>query len=163
MNTATTQAKGLQKLTPELKAFLAESRNKPENLVRVLRRVQQGLGYIPREAAFAVADLLAVPLAQIYDVITFYNFFKLKKQGRNQIRICMGTACSLKGGEAIIHEIESVLGVGVNTVTPDGEFSFEAVRCIGCCGLAPMMVINGKVYSKVKTDRLQGVIAKFRK
>jgi NADH-quinone oxidoreductase subunit E len=75
----------------------------------------------------------------------------------------MGTACYLKGGEDIIHEIEGILGVGLNTVTPDGEFSVEAVRCLGCCGLAPVMVINGEVYGKVKTDDLQGIVAKIRK
>jgi NADH-quinone oxidoreductase subunit E len=163
VSTAPTQAEGLQKLTPELKAFIAEWKNKPGNLIMVLHRVQQGFGYIPREVAFEVADLLDVPLAKIYGVITFYNFFKLKKPGRNQIQVCMGTACYLKGGEDIIHEIEGILGVGLNTVTPDGEFSVEAVRCLGCCGLAPVMVINGEVYGKVKTDDLQGIVAKIRK
>ena len=74
----------------------------------------------------------------------------------------MGTACYLKGGEDIIKELEAILGVGVNTVTPDGEFSIEAVRCLGCCGLAPVMVINGEVFGKVKTEKLQGILAKFR-
>ena len=163
MSTATTQAAGIQKLTPELKAFIAEWTNKPGHLIMVLHRVQQSFGYIPREVAFEVADALDVPLAKIYGVITFYNFFKLKKPGRNQIQVCMGTACYLKGGEDLIHEVEGILGVGLNTVTPDGEFSTEAVRCLGCCGLAPVMVINGEVYGKVKTEDLQGIIAKIRK
>ena len=163
MSTATKPAEGLQKLTPELKAFVAEWKSKPGNLIMVLHRVQQTFGYIPREVAFEVADLLDVPLAKIYGVVTFYNFFKLKKPGRNQIQVCMGTACYLKGGEDIIQEIQGILGVGLNTVTPDGEFSVEAVRCLGCCGLAPVMVINGEVYGKVKTEDLPGVIAKFRK
>ncbi|HNX36555.1 MAG TPA: NAD(P)H-dependent oxidoreductase subunit E [Kiritimatiellia bacterium] len=163
MSTAPTPAAGIQKLTPELKAFIADWKSKPGNLIMVLHRVQQSFGYIPREVAFEVADLLDVPLAKIYGVITFYNFFKLKKPGRNQIQVCMGTACYLKGGEDIIHEIEGILGVGLNTVTPDGEFSVEAVRCLGCCGLAPVMVINGEVYGKVKTETLQGIIAKIRK
>jgi len=163
VSTAPTPAAGVQKLTPELKAFIAEWKNKPGNLIMVLHRVQQHYGYIPREVAFEVADMLNVPLAKIYGVITFYNFFKLKKPGRNQIQVCLGTACYLKGGEDIIQEIEGILGVGLNTVTPDGEFSIEAVRCMGCCGLAPVMVVNGEVYGKVKTEDLQGVIAKIRK
>ena len=163
MSTATKQAEGLQKLTPELKAFIEEWKSKPGNLIMVLHRVQQTFGYIPREVAFEVADLLDVPLAKIYGVITFYNFFKLKKPGRNQIQICLGTACYLKGGEDIIHEMEGILGVGLNTVTPDGEFSVEAVRCLGCCGLAPVMVINGEVHGKVQTKDLHGIIAKIRK
>ncbi len=163
MSTATKPAESLQKLTPELKAFIAEWKSKPGNLIMVLHRVQQTFGYVPREVAFEVADLLDVPLAKIYGVITFYNFFKLKKPGRNQIQVCMGTACYLKGGEDIIQELQGILGVGLNTVTPDGEFSVEAVRCLGCCGLAPVMVINGEVFGKVQTKDLQGVIAKFRK
>ena len=150
-------------LTPELKNFILSWKDQPGNLIMVLHRVQQELGYIPREAAFEVAALLDVPLARIYGVITFYNFFKLKKPGRNQIQVCMGTACYLKGGEDLIHELEGILGVGLNTVTPDGEFSVEAVRCLGCCGLAPVMVINGEVYGKVKTEDLQGIVAKIRK
>jgi len=163
VSTATTQADGLQKLTPDLKAFIAEWKDKPGNLIMVLHRVQQTYNYIPREVAFEVADLLDVPLAKIYGVITFYNFFKLKKPGRNQIQVCMGTACYLKGGEDIIQELEGILGVGLNTVTPDGEFSVEAVRCLRCCGLAPVMVITGEVHGKVQTKDLQRTIAKIQK
>ena len=163
MSTAAKPAEGLQSLTPELKAFIAEWKSKPGNLIMVLHRVQQAFGYIPREVAFEVSDLLGVPLAKIYGVVTFYNFFKLKKPGRNQIQVCMGTACYLKGGEDIIKELEGILGVGLNTVTPDGEFSVEAVLCLGCCGLAPVMVANGEVFGKVQTKDLQGIVARFRK
>jgi NADH-quinone oxidoreductase subunit E len=143
--------------------FIAEWKDKPGNLIMVLHRVQQEFGYIPRKIAFEVADMLEVPLAKIYGVITFYNFFKLKKPGRNQVQVCMGTACYLKGGEDLILELEGILGVGLNTVTPDGEFSVEAVRCIGCCGLAPVMVINGEVFGKVEKQSLHGIIANIRK
>ena len=159
----TNTEQGQKTLTPELKAFISEWKSKPGNLIMVLHRVQQAFGYIPREVAFEVADALEVPLAKIYGVITFYNFFKLKKPGRNQIQVCMGTACYLKGGEDIVKELEGILGVGLNTVTPDGEFSVEAVRCLGCCGLAPVMVINGEVFGKVLTKDLQGIVARFRK
>ena len=162
MSKATKTAEGL-KLTPELKAFIAEWKSKPGNLIMVLHRVQQTFGYIPREVAFEVSDALNVPLAKIYGVVTFYNFFKLKKPGRNQIQVCMGTACYLKGGEDIVRELEGILGVGLNTATPDGEFSVEAVRCIGCCGLAPVMTVNGEVFGKVLTKDLQGIVARFRK
>ncbi len=163
MKTADKPTESPQKLTPEIKTFITEWKNKPGNLIMVLHRVQQTFGYIPREVAFEVADMLDMPLAKIYGVITFYNFFKLKKPGRNKIQVCMGTACYLKGGEDIIEEIEGILGVGLNTVTPDGEFSVEAVRCLGCCGLAPVMMINGEVFGKVKTEDLQSIIAKIRK
>jgi len=150
------------KLTPELRAFVLEWKSKPGNLIMVLHRVQQTFGYVPREVAFEVADLLDVPLAKIYGVITFYNFFKLKKPGKNLIQVCMGTACYLKGGDDLIKELEGILGVGLNTITPDGEFSSEAVRCLGCCGLAPVMVINGEVYGKVETKDLRAIINQIR-
>lgn len=162
MSNAAKSAPGLQTLTPELKAFIAEWKTKPGNLIMVLHRVQQTFGYIPREVAFEVADLLNEPLAKIYGVITFYNFFKMKKPGRNNIQVCMGTACYLKGGEDIIKELEGILGVGLNTVTPDGEFSVEAVRCLGCCGLAPVLVVNGEVFGKVQTKDLQGLVQMIR-
>lgn len=150
-------------LTAELKTFIAEWKSKPGNLIMVLHRVQECFGYIPRKVAFEVADLLNVPLARIYGVITFYNFFKLTQPGRNRIQVCMGTACYLRGGEDVILEIEEMLGVGLNTVTPDGEFSIEAVRCLGCCGLAPVLVINGQVYGKVLMKDLPSILAQYKK
>ena len=150
-------------VTPELAAFIREWKDKPGNLIMVLHRIQQTYGFVPREIGFDIAALLDVPLAKIYGVITFYNFFKTEKTGRNVIQVCMGTACYLRGGEDIILEVEEMLGVGLNTVTPDGEFSIEAVRCLGCCGLAPVMVINGTVYGKVQLKDLPGILAQYRK
>lgn len=152
----------LKTLTPELRAFIAEWKPRPGNLIMVLHRIQQTYGYMPREVILELADLLEVPLAKIYGVITFYNFFKLKQPGRNLIQVCLGTACYLKGGDDIMKALEQELGVGVNTVTPDGEFSTEAVRCLGCCGLAPVIVINGEVFGKVTKAALPGILDKFR-
>lgn len=149
-------------LTLELRAFIEEWKPKPGNLIMVLHRVQQTYGYMPREIVLELAELLGVPLAKIYGVITFYNFFKLKQPGRNLIQVCLGTACYLKGGDDIMKALEQELGVGVNTVTPDGEFSTEAVRCLGCCGLAPVIVINGEVFGKVTKAALPGILDKFR-
>ena len=163
MSSVKTEAAASHRLTPELKTFIAEWKSKPGNLIMVLHQVQERFGYIPRRAAFEVADLLGVPLARIYGVITFYNFFKLNRPGRNRIQVCMGTACYLSGGEDVILEIEEMLGVGLNTVTPDGEFSIEAVRCLGCCGLAPVLMINGVVHGKVRMEELPGILARYRK
>ncbi len=142
--------------------FIDEWREKPGNLIMVLHRVQEEYGYIPREVALALAGEMEVPLAKIYGVITFYHFFKLQKPGRNKISVCMGTACYLKGGEDLIDELENLLGIGVNAVTDDGEFSIEAVRCVGCCGLAPVITINGEVYGKLTKAQLPEVLAKHR-
>ncbi len=151
-----------KKLTAELIGFIHEWKNKQGNLIMVLHRVQEHFGYIPREIAFEVADLLETPVAKIYGVITFYHLFRLTEPGRNQIAVCMGTACYLKGGEDLILELERQLGVGINTVTPDGEFSVEAVRCIGCCGLAPVMTVNGEVFGNVKIAQLKKILDQVR-
>ena len=148
-------------LTPEIHAFIDEWRDKPGNLIMVLHRVQEEFGYIPREAAFEVAEALGIPVAKIYGVVTFYHFFKLDRPGRNRIAVCMGTACYLKGGQELIDECERILGVGLNTVTEDGEFSVEAVRCIGCCGLAPVITVNGEVFGEVDAKQMGKIIDRF--
>jgi len=148
-------------LTPEIEAFIEKWRGKPGNLIMVLHQVQEEFDYIPRNAAFEVAAALDIPVAKIYGVITFYHFFKLSKPGKNQIAVCMGTACYLNGGQDLIDECERILGVGLNTVTEDGEFSVEAVRCIGCCGLAPVLTVNGEVFGDVDTKQMGKIIDQF--
>ena len=153
----------IETMTPELKAFIEEWKDKPGNLIMVLHQVQQTYGYIPRSIAIEVSSLLDVPLAKIYGVVTFYNFFKLQKAGKYIIQVCLGTACYLRGGDDLIKEFERQLGVGVNATTPDGLFSVEAVRCLGCCGLAPVVVVNGEVYGKLGKGDVAGIIEKYRK
>ena len=146
----------------ELMTFIDEWKNKKGNLVMVLHKVQEEFGYIPRKAAIEVSHLLDTPLAKIYGVMTFYNFFKLEKPGKYNIQICTGTACYLKGGIDLIEELEILLGISVNNVSDDGLFSIESVRCIGCCGLAPVLLIDGEVYGKLDKDQLPEIIAKFK-
>jgi len=124
--------------------------------------VQQEQGYISREAADQVSALLDVPLATIWGVVSFYHFFKLTKPGKHNIQVCLGTACYLKGAQPIIDEIDKQLTLPVGSVTADGNFSLEAVRCVGCCGLAPVMTVGGEVFGKVTKDQISGIIAKFR-
>ena len=155
------QAETKTELSPALLAFIREWKDKPGNLIMVLHRVQQEYRYVPRDVAFQVAELLDVPLAKIYGVITFYHLFKLKQPGRHVIAVCMGTACYLKGGEDLIRELETLIGAGVNTVSPDGEFSVEVVRCLGCCGLAPVLTIDGEVFGNLTKAQLPDVLAKY--
>ena len=157
------KAETVETLTPELKAFVAEWKDKPGNLIMVLHKVQQTYGYIPRSIAIEISEMLDVPLAKIYGVVTFYNFFKLQKAGKYIAQVCLGTACYLRGGDDLIKEFEKQLGVGVNATTADGLFSVEAVRCLGCCGLAPVVVVNGEVYGKLKKEDVAGIIEKYRK
>ena len=152
-----------EKMTPELKAFIEEWKGKPGNLIMVLHKVQQTYGYIPREIAIETAELLDVPLAKIYGVVTFYNFFKLQKAGKYIVQVCLGTACYLRGGDDLLKEFESQLGVGLNATTADGLFSVEAVRCLGCSGLAPVCVVNGNVHGKLEKKDVAGIIEQYRK
>lgn len=149
-------------LSPEILSFVDSWRDKPGNLIMILHKVQEDYGYVPRSIALELAKELDVPLARIYGVITFYHFFKLEKPGRNRISVCMGTACYLKGSSDLIQELEDLLGIGVNEVTDDREFSIEAVRCVGCCGLSPAIVINDEVHGKVVKGELPEILAKHR-
>ena len=157
----TEEKTSLLPMPADLIAFIEQWKSKPGNLIMILHKVQEHYRFIPREVALEVSRMIDVPLAKIYGVITFYHFFALKKPGKNKISVCLGTACYLKGSNDIILELEQLLGVGLNTPTSDGLFSVEAVRCIGCCGLAPVMSINGKVYGSVKKDTLADVIAEW--
>ncbi len=147
-------------LTDELIAFIEEWKEKPGNLIMILHRIQEEYDYVPRSIANEVAKLLDVPLAKIYGVITFYHFFKLKKPGEHNIQVCMGTACYLKGAEDLIGELENLLNIGVGQTTTDGRFSVEAVRCVGCCGLAPVSMVRDEVFGKLTPETLPEVLAK---
>ena len=148
-------------ITPELHAFIKQWKDKPGNLIMILHKVQEMYKYIPRDIALSVSRELDIPLAKIYGVMTFYHFFKLEKPGKYTISVCMGTACYLKGGEDIIKELEMLLGTGVNSTSEDGKFSIEAVRCVGCCGLAPVMTINGEVYGSLTREKIPAILAKY--
>jgi NADH-quinone oxidoreductase subunit E len=154
-------ADALLPMPQDLTDFINEWKVKPGNLIMVLHKVQEHYGYIPHEVAVEVSKMLETPLAKIYGVATFYHFFSLKKPGKNRIAVCMGTACYLKGAQDLLDEIDAIIGCKSGEVTPDGKFSVDAVRCIGCCGLAPVMTINGKVYGCVTTKQIAEIISPY--
>ena len=153
----------IEQMTPQIREFIEQWKSKPGNLIMVLHQVQQTYGYIPRNIAVEISELLSVPLAKIYGVVTFYNFFKLQKAGKYKIQVCLGTACYIRGGDDLLKELEKVLGIGLNATTPDGMFSIEAVRCLGCCGLAPVIVINGNVHGRLTAKDVAGIVEQYRK
>ena len=153
----------VEKMTPEISAFIEEWKSKPGNLIMVLHQVQQTYGYIPRNIAIEISERLSVPLAKIYGVVTFYNFFKLEKAGKYKIQVCLGTACYIRGGDDLLKALEKELGIGLNSTTPDGMFSIEAVRCLGCCGLAPVIVVNGNVHGRLTAKDVPAIIEQYRK
>lgn len=146
----------------ELNAFIDEWKGKPGNLIMILHQVQEEQGFISREAADEVAARTGIPLARVYGTMSFYHFFKTVKPGKNRISVCLGTACYLKGAQDLIDESRSLLGLKDDEITTsDGLFSVEPVRCIGCCGLAPVLSVNGDVYGKLTRDQIHEVIGKY--
>lgn len=145
----------------DLITFITEWKSKPGNLIMVLHKVQEYYGYIPHDVAVEVAHMLETPLAKIYGVATFYHLFSLKKPGKYRVAVCMGTACYLKGAQDLLDELDSILSCKPGEVTVDKRFSVDAVRCIGCCGLAPVMTVDGKVYGNVTVDKIAEMIAPF--
>jgi len=144
-------------------SFIKDWKDKPGNLIMILHHVQEEQGYISKDAAMEVAERIGVPPARVFGVISFYHFFKTQKPGKNQISVCIGTACYLKGGQDMLDEIHSELNLGEKDIlTSDGLFSVEPVRCIGCCGLAPVMSINGDVYGKLTKNQIAGILAKYK-
>lgn len=151
------------KLSNQLVEHINNWKDKPGNLIMVLHKVQEEYGYIPLDVAVKIAKELNVHLAKIYGVITFYHFFKIEKPGKHKLSVCMGTACYLKGADKICFELQELLGIEVGETTEDGNFSLETVRCIGCCGLAPVMMIDNDVYGNLKKEDLPDILAKYAK
>ncbi len=131
------------------------------NLIMILHEIQNRYGYVPRDISFELSRILNIPLAQIYEVITFYNYFKLEPPGKHTISVCMGTACYLKGTPQILQELKNILHISEGQTTGDNLFHLQVVRCLGCCGLAPVMMIDDKVYGKVKKEDVMEIISRY--
>lgn len=132
-------------------------------LIMALHDVQGAFGYVPWEGAMVVAEELGIPVAQIYGVLTFYNYFKLKAPGKVIISACDGTACHIKGSASVLEALQKELGISAGQTTDDGLFHLQVVRCLGCCGLAPVIVINGKTYGRMTPEQVPAVIEEWRK
>ncbi len=148
-------------LPDDLYEFILEWKNRPGNLIMILHRVQQHYGYIPEPVADEVARVADLSLAQIYGVATFYNFFNLTPPGKHRVAVCMGTACYLKGAPALTEELSKTLNVGVNEVTEDKQFSLIEVRCVGCCGLAPAVLVDEDLYGKLTPEKVQEMLDNY--
>lgn len=132
-------------------------------LIQVLHRAQDIFGYLPREVQIHVAKKLFLTEAQVSGVVSFYNYFTTEPKGKYCVDVCLGTACYVKGSEKVLSEIERVLGIKADTTpTPDGLFSISALRCVGACGLAPVMMVNGKVYGKVTPAKAVQIINEYK-
>ncbi|MDD5017649.1 MAG: NADH-quinone oxidoreductase subunit NuoE [Eubacteriales bacterium] len=131
------------------------------SLIQVLHLAQEIYGYLPLDLQIFIADLMDIPLSVVSGVVTFYSFFSTKPRGRHTIRVCMGTACYVRGGKKIVESLKDKLGVDVGETTEDGKFTFEVARCIGACGLAPAMMIDDVVYKQMNVNKLNAILAKY--
>ena len=148
--------------TDELLSFIEEWKAKPGSLIMILHKTQETFGYISRPVADKLSTLTGIPLAKIYGVVTFYHFFKTTKPGKYTISVCMGTACYLKGAQDLLDEVRKILGLAPNEVSDDGLFSVDAVRCIGCCGLAPVLMVGKNTHGRLTKDMLTEIIAQYK-
>ena len=146
----------------ELNQFLKENKEKDGALIPALHKAQDIFGYLPIEVQNIISEELNVPLSEIYGVATFYSQFSLIPKGKYKIGVCLGTACYVKGSQAILDKVQEELNIDVGQTTPDGKFSLEATRCLGACGLAPVLVVNEDVYGKLTPDEVKGIIEKYK-
>lgn len=147
--------------TAELVKFIELHKNEKGPLMPIMQKAQELFGYLSLETQTVIADALDIPVSEVYGVATFYAQFSLEPKGENIVSVCTGTACYVKGAQAIVDEFEKVLGIKSGTTTADGKFTLENTRCLGCCGLAPVVVINEDVYGKVTVNQVKDIIAKY--
>ncbi|MBO5328676.1 MAG: NAD(P)H-dependent oxidoreductase subunit E [Clostridia bacterium] len=146
----------------KLNAVIEESKSVPGCLMHILQEAQGIFGYLPIEVQTIIAEKLNVSLSEVYGVVTFYSQFSLQPKGKYRISMCLGTACYVKGADKVLEEIEKQLGIKCGECTPDGLFSVDSCRCVGACGLAPVMMINDDVYGKLTPDMIKGILDKYR-
>ena len=142
--------------------IIARYGSDPGSVIAVLQDVQEEFGYLPPQALKDVSRELEIPLSRIMSLATFYRAFSLKPKGRRQVHVCLGTACHVRGAPLILEKFERELGVKAGETTADRAFSLDAVRCVGCCGLAPVAVVGGDVHGKVTSTKVAGLVKKYR-
>ena len=135
--------------------------NNAGELINVLHKTQESFGYLPEEVQQVVADCLGIPVGRVYGVVSFYSFFTMKPKGKYAISVCLGTACYVKGAEKILDALKSELKISEGGVTEDGKFSLDVLRCVGACGLAPVMTINGKTYGRLVPEHVKEILAEY--
>lgn len=146
----------------QIEEIIARYENEKTPLMMILSDIQHEYGYIPLEVQELISEKTGIPVAEIYGVVTFYSFFSLEPKGKYVIGICLGTACYVKGSQQVLDKFSEILGIKAGETTADGLFTLDALRCIGACGIAPAITINGKVYPKVSVGDVPGIIKEYR-
>ena len=151
-----------QQKLDELNAFIQQHKDDKGALMPVMQKAQELFGYLSLEIQSVIAEALNVSVAEVYGVATFYAQFSLEPKGAYVIGVCTGTACYVKGAQAVLEKGESELNIPTGKTTKDGKFTIQATRCLGCCGLAPVMTINEDVYGRLKPEDIPGILAKYK-
>ncbi len=152
---------GTQEQEQSLRRLMDRLKEQPGALMPVLQGAQEIYGYLPLEVMEIISVGMDVPLEEIYGVATFYSQFSLNPKGQYRISVCLGTACYVKGAGDVYERLREKLGIAGGECTPDGKFSLDACRCIGACGLAPVMTVNDEVYGRLVADDVEGILAKY--
>ena len=153
--------KGTAEQEAKLQEIIAANRHDPSRLMAVMQQAQDGYGYLPIEVQEKIAEGMGVPLEKVYGVATFYAQFSLSPKGEYNISVCLGTACYVKGSGDIFNKLSERLGIGSGECTADGRFHLSDCRCIGACGLAPVLTINDEVYGRLEVGDVDGILAKY--
>ncbi|MDL2310973.1 NAD(P)H-dependent oxidoreductase subunit E [Peptostreptococcaceae bacterium OttesenSCG-928-C18] len=146
----------------EFESFIDKEKFKKGSLMAILHKGQHLFGYLPIEVQQIISKKTRIPIAEIYGVVTFYSQFSLMPKGKHEVGVCLGTACYVRGAQTVLDEIKEQLGIDVGGTTPDLNFSIEATRCIGACGLAPVMTISGDVYGKLKSSEIKNILDSYK-
>lgn len=158
---STVAFKGTEEQRVKLDAIIAEHKGERGALMPIMQGAQEIYGYLPIEVQNYIAEKMEVPLEEVYGISTFYAQFALNPKGEVAIAVCLGTACYVKGSGDLLDKITEIVGIGAGETSSDGKYSVEATRCIGACGLAPVLTINNDVYGRLVPDDLKGILAKY--
>ncbi len=146
-----------------LEDVIEEYEGKESNLIQILHMSQAIFGFLPHEVQNFIAEKMDLPISKVSGVVTFYSFFSTKPKGEYTVRVCLGTACYVRGGKKILEKLKEHLGIDVGETTKDSKFTLEVMRCLGACGLAPVISINGKVYKRVNANKVHHILDKYNK
>lgn len=152
---------GTEEQNAKLDAKLAEFKAVPGGLMPALQSAQKIYGYLPVEVQSKIADAFEMSLEEVFGIATFYSFFTLNPKGKNEVSVCLGTACYVKGSGELLEKLEEKLGIAAGECTSDGCFSLVETRCVGCCGLAPVVTVNGNVYGKLTPNQIDTILAEY--
>ena len=151
-----------QELYAKLDEIIDAYKDERGSLIQVLHQAQELFGWLPEKVQVKVAEGLGVPLSEVHGVVTFYSFFNTVPRGEHTIRVCLGTACYVRGGKQILEQLQKELEIEVAGTTEDRKFSLEINRCVGACGLAPVVTVGADIYRRVKLDKIPSIVAKYK-